>query len=112
MHRVTLERADGTYLAWVDDLPGCAVRATSRREVLEKLPGAISEFVAWTGRPAAAVEIEVVEEVESAIEAEEDTEVLVAADRDALTEDDSVLGARIARQVARRAERVAAPAHR
>ena len=88
MHRVTLERGrDGTYLAWVDDLPGCAVRATSRRR-FSRSSGAISEFVAWTGQPAAAVEIEVVEEVESAIEAEEDTEVLVAADRDALTEDD------------------------
>ena len=34
-YSVTLERGtDGTYLAWVDDLPGCAVRARSRAEVL------------------------------------------------------------------------------
>jgi predicted RNase H-like HicB family nuclease len=89
-YSITLERgANGTYLAWVDDLPGCAVRAPSRAEVLEKLPGAINEFVAWTGQAAPeAVEIEVVEEVESAIEADEDTEVLISADRAALTEQD------------------------
>jgi predicted RNase H-like HicB family nuclease len=89
-YSITLERgANGTYLAWVDDLPGCAVRAPSRAEVLEKLPGAINEFVAWTGQAAPeAVEIDVVEEVESAIEADEDTEVLISADRAALTEQD------------------------
>lgn len=89
-YSITLERgANGTYLAWVDDLPGCAVRAPSRAEVLEKLPGAINEFVAWTGHVAPeAVEIDVVEEVESAIEADEDTEVLISADRAALTEQD------------------------
>lgn len=89
-YSITLERgANGTYLAWVDDLPGCAVRAPSRAEVLEKLPGAINEFVAWTGQAAPeAVEIDVVEEVESAIEADEDTEVLISADRAALTEED------------------------
>lgn len=89
-YSITLERgANGTYLAWVDDLPGCAVRAPSRAEVLEKLPGAINEFVAWTGQAAPeALEIDVVEEVESAIEADEDTEVLISADRAALTEQD------------------------
>jgi predicted RNase H-like HicB family nuclease len=89
-YSITLERgANGTYVAWVDDLPGCAVRAPSRAEVLEKLPGAINEFVAWTGQAAPeAVEIDVVEEVESAIEADEDTEVLISADRAALTEQD------------------------
>lgn len=89
-YSITLERgANGTYLAWVDDLPGCAVRAPSRAEVLEKLPGAIKEFVAWTGQAAPeALEIDVVEEVESAIEADEDTEVLISADRAALTEQD------------------------
>jgi predicted RNase H-like HicB family nuclease len=89
-YSITLERgANGTYLAWVDDLPGCAVRAPSRAEVLEKLPDAINEFVAWTGQAApGTVEIDVVEEVESAIEADEDTEVLISADRAALTEQD------------------------
>jgi predicted RNase H-like HicB family nuclease len=89
-YSITLERgANGTYLAWVDDLPGCAVRAPSRAEVLEKLPEAINEFVAWTGQAApGTVEIDVVEEVESAIETDEDTEVLISADRAALTEQD------------------------
>jgi predicted RNase H-like HicB family nuclease len=89
-YSITLERgANGTYLAWVDDLPGCAVRAPSRAEVLEKLPDAINEFVAWTGQAApGTVEIDVVEEVESAIETDEDTEVLISADRAALTEQD------------------------
>ena len=37
-YSVTLERGtDGTYLAWVDDLPGCAVRAGSRAEVLARV---------------------------------------------------------------------------
>jgi len=86
-YRVTLERgSDGTYLAWVDDLPGCAVRASSREEVLERLPAEIQSFLAWAGSEdvPATVEIEIVEEVESAIEAAEDTEVLVRADRQAL----------------------------
>jgi predicted RNase H-like HicB family nuclease len=87
---VTLERGtDGTYLAWVDDLPGCAVRAASREDVLERLPEAIREFIAWTGeRGSDTVELVVGGEVESAIEAEEDTEVLLAADRSALSEED------------------------
>lgn len=34
-YSVTVERGtDGTYLAWVDDLPGCAVRARSWAELL------------------------------------------------------------------------------
>jgi predicted RNase H-like HicB family nuclease len=87
---VTLERGtDGTYLGWVDELPGCAVRAASRTDVLSRLPDAISEFVEWTGQPRpASPRIRVAEEVESAIEADEDTEVLVAADRGPLTEED------------------------
>ena len=88
-YEVTLERGtDGTYLAWVNDLPGCAVRGGSRKEVLERLPAAIGEFLAWTG--AADVpppEVTVGDEVESAIEAEEDTEALVSPDRSALTEE-------------------------
>jgi predicted RNase H-like HicB family nuclease len=86
-YAVTLERGtDGSYLGWVDGLPGCAVRASTRAEVLERLPGAIAEFREWSGaaRPA-TVRVEVAEEVESAIGADEDTEVLVAVDRAALT---------------------------
>ena len=86
-YAVTLERGtDGSYLAWVHELPGCAVRAPSRDEVLERLPGAIEEFVAWTsGGDRAGVEVVVADEVESAIEADEDTEVLLAPDRRPLT---------------------------
>lgn len=91
VYPVTLERgSDGTYLAWVDDLPGCAVRAGSREHVLERLPAAIRSFLAWAGSSGVppTVEVEIVEEVESAIEAEEDTEVLVRADRQALSRGD------------------------
>jgi predicted RNase H-like HicB family nuclease len=89
-YAVTLERGrDGSYVAWVDELPGCAVRAASKDEVLARLPDAIAEFVAWTGEPPpAAPRVSVTEEVESAIEADEDTEVLVAADRAPLTDED------------------------
>jgi predicted RNase H-like HicB family nuclease len=86
---VTLERGtDGTYLAWVNDLPGCATRGSSRDEVLERLPAAIGDFLAWTGGADMPLpEIRVVDEVESAIEANEDTEVLVSSDRAPLTEE-------------------------
>jgi predicted RNase H-like HicB family nuclease len=86
---VTLERGtDGTYLAWVNDLPGCAVRGSSREEVLERLPAAIGDFLAWTGAADTPLpEVSVVDEVESAIEADEDTEVLVSSDRAPLAEE-------------------------
>jgi predicted RNase H-like HicB family nuclease len=88
-YEVTLERGtDGTYLAWVNDLPGCAVPGSSREDVLERLPAAIGDFLAWTGAPPVPPpEIRVVDEVESAIEADEDTEVLVSSDRAPLTEE-------------------------
>jgi predicted RNase H-like HicB family nuclease len=88
-YAVTLERGtDGTYLAWVNDLPGCAVRGSSRDDVLERLPAAIAEFLAWTGAvDVPREEVRVVDEVESAIEADEDTEVLVSSDRRPLTEE-------------------------
>jgi predicted RNase H-like HicB family nuclease len=88
-YEVTLERgADGTYLAWVNDLPGCAVRARSRDEVLERMPKAIAEFLAWDDAPAADLpEVAVVDEVESAIRTEEDTEALIASDRRPLTQE-------------------------
>jgi predicted RNase H-like HicB family nuclease len=86
---VTLERGtDGTYLAWVNDLPGCAVRGSSREDVLERLPAAITDFVAWTGVADPPLpDVRVVDEVASAIEADEDTEVLVSTDRAPLTEE-------------------------
>jgi predicted RNase H-like HicB family nuclease len=89
-YAVTLEHgSDGTYLAWVDELPGCAVRGASKEQVLSRLPEAIGDFVAWTGAASSTEPlITVTEEIESAIEAEEDTEVLVAVDRQPLTEED------------------------
>ena len=90
IYAVTLERgADGTYLAWVHDLPGCTVRGGSREGVLERLPHAIRDFLAWTGVPEPPLpEITVADEIESAIEAEEDTEALVSRDRGPLTAED------------------------
>ena len=88
LYRVTLERGrDGTYLAWVDDLPGCAARAASREAVLDRLPAAIRSFLAWAGEDdlPSTIDVEVVEEVESPIAAEEDTEALVRPDRQPLT---------------------------
>jgi len=75
------------------------VRGGSRDEVLSELPRAIAEFLAWAGAAVATLpEIVVTEEVESAIEADEDTEVLVAADRRPLTEEDwEELRSRLAR---------------
>ena len=89
-YSVTLERGtDGTYLAWVDDLPGCAVRAGSKGEVLAELPDSIRAFADWAGETVPSIiKIDVADEVESAIATEEDTEVLVGADRDALTQED------------------------
>jgi predicted RNase H-like HicB family nuclease len=86
---VTLERGtDGTYLAWVNDLPGCAVRGSSREDVLERLPAAIGDFLVWTGAANTPLpDVRVVDQVESAIEADEDTEVLVSTDRAPLTEE-------------------------
>jgi len=91
IYAVTLERGtDGSYLAWVDDVPGCAVRGASRQTVLDRLPDAIRTFLEWTGAAdlPATIDVRVTDEVESAIEADEDTEVLVAADRQPLTNDD------------------------
>ena len=62
------------------------MRADSREDVLERLPDAIRSFLTWAGADAPAeVDVEVVEEVDSAIEADEDTEALVAVDQQALT---------------------------
>lgn len=90
VYSVTLERGkDGTYLAWVDELPGCAVRAPDREGALEKVRDEIPDFLRWAGMPSPAmIEVRVGNEVESAIETDEDTEALVARDREPLTEDD------------------------
>lgn len=73
----------------MDDLPGCAMRAGTREELLDRLPDEIAGFAAWAGEPVRArPRVTVTEEVDSAIEADEDTEVLVATDRSPLTSDD------------------------
>jgi hypothetical protein len=84
---ITLERgSDGTYLAWVNGLPGCAVRGASRDEVLGRLPTAIEEFLVWSGAEATTADVMVIDEIDSVIEAYEDTEALVEQDRSPLTE--------------------------
>jgi predicted RNase H-like HicB family nuclease len=84
---VTLERGrDGSVLAWVDELPGCFVRGRSPEEAHERLPGAIRDFLLWAGEPVpSSIEIHVAGEVESAIETDEDTEVLLDVDHEPLT---------------------------
>ena len=89
-YAVTLERgADGSYLAWVNKLPGCAVRGESRDDVLTRVPAAIRDFLRWAGvEGQVSPEVAVVAEGESMIEAEEDTEVLVPDDEAPLSRGD------------------------
>src|SRR5918998_6153110 len=84
---VTLERgSDGTYLAWVHELPGCFARAPSRDAVVQKLPDEIHAFLAWAGTPRDdEVEVVVAEEVRSRVAAADDTEALLEADRAPVT---------------------------
>ena len=74
-YSATLEHgSDGSYLAWVHELPGCFVRGVSREDVAGKLPDAIQEFLAWlrdSGEPVdegGGVDVVVVEEIESIVE--------------------------------------------
>lgn len=94
-YSVTLEHgSDGSYLAWVHELPGCFVRGASRDEVMSKLPDAIEQFLSWlrafgeAGEENSAATIVVAEEVEALVEADEDTEVLLSPDREPLNSDD------------------------
>jgi predicted RNase H-like HicB family nuclease len=92
-YSVTLEHgSDGSYLAWVHELPGCFARGASREEVKEQLPTAIRAFLDWLRAAGEEVEDDegfvVVEEVESAIDSSEDTEVLLEPDREPLTQAD------------------------
>ena len=86
-YSVTLEHgSDGSYLAWVHELPGCFVRGVSREEVEAKLPEEIERFGEWAGE--AVGEFRIIGEVESIIDSSEDTEVLLDVDREPLTRAD------------------------
>jgi predicted RNase H-like HicB family nuclease len=93
-YSVTLEHgSDGSYLAWVHELPGCFARGSSREEVKERLPDEIRAFLGWLRASGEDVEddegfVIVVDEVDSVIDSSEDTEVLLDPDRQPLTEDD------------------------
>jgi len=92
-YSVTLEHgSDGSYLAWVHELPGCFVRGETRGEVEERLPEVIRGFHEWMRNlgeaPEDAFDVKIVNEVESVIEADEDSEVLLDPDRAPLTADD------------------------
>jgi predicted RNase H-like HicB family nuclease/uncharacterized damage-inducible protein DinB len=51
VYDVYLEVADsGACMAHVPALPGCCLRASSRREALEQMPGAIRDYHAWLRR--------------------------------------------------------------
>jgi predicted RNase H-like HicB family nuclease len=89
---VTLERgADGGYLAWVHDLPGCVVRGATRDEVVQRLAQGIAEFRAWLrehGEKMAvgSPQVEVAAEHQSLTRAADaDTEILLDVDRAPLT---------------------------
>jgi uncharacterized damage-inducible protein DinB/predicted RNase H-like HicB family nuclease len=87
---------DGRCLAHVLDLPGCVVRAPSRREALDGLPQAIRDHCDWLRRhgetaPRAgeSIQIEVTEEVAGAGPFDPgDAAALFAPDLDPLTPDE------------------------
>ncbi len=65
-YSVTLEHGtDGSYLAWVHELPGCFVRGETRGDVDERLPAAIQHSTTGCGcwefaRPTSAHGTEIV----------------------------------------------------
>src|SRR5712691_6318237 len=92
-YSVTLEHGtEGSYLAWVHEMPGCVVRGETHGDIEERLPAAIRAFHDWLRTlgeaPDDAFEVAIVSEVESVIEAAEDSEVLLEPDRAPLTEDE------------------------
>ncbi|HKI90732.1 MAG TPA: type II toxin-antitoxin system HicB family antitoxin [Gaiellaceae bacterium] len=85
---VTLEHGrDGGWIGWVHELPGCFVRGNSREDVERDLPAAIEAFTAWAGEPAAPVDIEVGDVVESQTNALDDSEATLAAEQGPLEEE-------------------------
>jgi len=92
-YSVTLEHgSDGSYLAWVHELPGCFARAKTRDAVLANVADEIARFRDWLrqigeSQDEGSITIAVADEVESVVETNEDTEVLLAPDRAALSEE-------------------------
>jgi predicted RNase H-like HicB family nuclease len=99
-YSVTLERGgDGSYLAWVHELPGCFARGATRDAAIANTSAAVAHFRDWLREAGERVDedeirVVVADEVESVIEADEDTEVLVPPDREPLTEEDWQTAAR------------------
>ena len=93
-YAITLEHGrDGSYLAWVHDLPGCFARGATRDAAVANASDAVARFRDWlrqAGEPAddGDVEIVVADVVESQIEAGEDTEALLDPDRESLSADE------------------------
>jgi len=93
-YSITLERGtDGSYLAWVHELPGCFARGATREQALSNSGQAVERFRRWLRESGEGVDeqdvvITVVDEVESVIEADEDTEVLLAPDTEPLSQAD------------------------
>jgi hypothetical protein len=93
-YSITLEHgSDGSYLAWVHELPGCFARGTTRDAVVANVSDEISRFRVWLRDVGETVEddeitIVVADEVDSLIEADEDSEVLVEPDREPLSRED------------------------
>jgi hypothetical protein len=86
-YSVTLEHgSDGSYLAWVHELPGCFARGATREDMEANVGAAIREFADWAGEPDG--DFAVVDQVESTIDSSEDTEVLLEPDREPLTPED------------------------
>ncbi len=89
---VTLEQgADGGYLAWVHELPGCAVRGATREEVVRRLEQEIAGFRAWLREhgekmTVGSPQVEVAAEQQSLTRAADaNTEILLDPDRAPLT---------------------------
>jgi predicted RNase H-like HicB family nuclease len=93
-YSITLEHgSDGSYLAWVHELPGCFARGATRSAAISDVSDAVARFREWLRGAGEAVEddgitIVVADEVESLIEADEDTEVLLTPDREPLSREE------------------------
>lgn len=93
-YAITLEHgSDGSYLAWVDELPGCFARGATREEALDNCSTAIADFREWLRTIGESVEsgdvaVVVTSESNAVVETDEDTEVLLEVDRESLSERD------------------------